>query len=302
MNKTINLNERYGENSWVVITGPSNGIGKQFAIQFAQLNFNLLLIGSRNIFKVEQEIREFNKDIQIKSIIKDFCKANEADFFDDIEKEINKIGYYLGIMINCVAHRTGWIPYHEMPSTRINDSIICGTIVQAQMTKIVIPWFLKRAELEKPVKSALIDITSLCTSKKNLYNKNNIITIPYLSVYEATKAFTYHHSCSIYEEYRDKFDHLIVMTGAVITNRTKSMLSIPRFSPIMNNFINNTLACTDIVFVGNVIKLLGKKRTSVWIYRSQNSSLFEYTVINVICKKDYSTYWKRTGRTMYEEL
>ena len=43
--KEKNLLERYGENSYVMITGASSGQGYHFAHEFANRGFNLFLIG-----------------------------------------------------------------------------------------------------------------------------------------------------------------------------------------------------------------------------------------------------------------
>jgi 17beta-estradiol 17-dehydrogenase / very-long-chain 3-oxoacyl-CoA reductase len=38
-----NLLKRYGKNSWVLVTGSSDGIGKQFALSFAKRGFNVII-------------------------------------------------------------------------------------------------------------------------------------------------------------------------------------------------------------------------------------------------------------------
>ena len=52
--KELNLIERYGENSWVLITGPSSGQGKQFALQLAKRGFNIILVGSERCYKIQK--------------------------------------------------------------------------------------------------------------------------------------------------------------------------------------------------------------------------------------------------------
>lgn len=44
--------ERYGKNSWAVVTGATDGIGKGFAIELAKRGFNIVLI-SRTMSKLE---------------------------------------------------------------------------------------------------------------------------------------------------------------------------------------------------------------------------------------------------------
>ncbi len=43
--------DRYGHNSWAIVTGASDGIGKEFALDLARRGFNIVLI-SRSINKL----------------------------------------------------------------------------------------------------------------------------------------------------------------------------------------------------------------------------------------------------------
>ena len=53
-----NLTERYGAGSWAVITGATDGLGKQFAINLAKLKFNIVLVSRtpEKLAKVAEEI------------------------------------------------------------------------------------------------------------------------------------------------------------------------------------------------------------------------------------------------------
>ena len=85
----LNLSKRYGNKSYVVITGPSSGQGKVFAQEFAKRGFNLILIGSERTKKVETELLEKHKGIKIVTIVKNFCNACEDDFFKEIEAKLH---------------------------------------------------------------------------------------------------------------------------------------------------------------------------------------------------------------------
>ena len=93
-----NILNRYGTNSWVVITGGSSGQGKQFCLEFAKRGFNILIIGSKRILDVEKEINNRYPKIKTKIIIKNFSKAYQKNFFDSIKYEIEKISNNVSIL------------------------------------------------------------------------------------------------------------------------------------------------------------------------------------------------------------
>lgn len=47
-----NLSNRYGHGSWAVVTGASDGIGKEFCFELAKLGFNIALV-ARNEKKMD---------------------------------------------------------------------------------------------------------------------------------------------------------------------------------------------------------------------------------------------------------
>lgn len=49
---STNLLQKYGEDSWAVVTGGSDGIGREFCIQLAKEGFHIVVI-ARNIQKMD---------------------------------------------------------------------------------------------------------------------------------------------------------------------------------------------------------------------------------------------------------
>jgi len=87
--KRTDLLEKYGEGSYVVITGSSDGIGLGYAKYLAEAGFNLVCI-SRSAEKLkekEKEIREYakqRKDLKIVNIVKDFSECYKPEFYTEI--------------------------------------------------------------------------------------------------------------------------------------------------------------------------------------------------------------------------
>ena len=133
-----------------------------------------------------------------------------------------------------------------MPENLIKNTISVGTLVQARMIQLVIPKFLER---NKSKKSAIINITAQCMHPNIGFGVSNEISVPFLSAYEATNAFGFYHSNSVYKEYKhpkynEFLDYLTITPGAVVTENTK--------------FLDNTLFnISGEQYVENILKLLG---------------------------------------------
>ena len=247
LTKEFDLVKRYGKDGWVIITGASSGQGRDFALEFAKRGFNILMIGSKRSYDTEKEIKNINRDVKTKVIVKDFRKAFQDDFFDDIKTELTTIGSNLAILINNVGYRTAWKGYHEMPSELIRDTIATGTIVQSRLTQLVIPYFIERKNNKKiNLNSALVNITAQCLHPNFLFGitTTNEISVPYLSVYEAANAFGFYQGNSIFKEYEGQFDILNITPGAVVTKNTQ--------------YLKNTIFSVESdIFVKNIIRMMG---------------------------------------------
>ena len=240
----VDFVHRYGEGSYVAITGPSSGMGKRFAIEFAKRGMNLLLIGSPKTANTKAIVNRLYPHIDVRVLEVDFCDAHDLKFFDPIQTAFDELD--ISVMINNVGHRSGWRPYHEMPAQKINDTIVCGTIVQAQLTKMAINKFLTRKRRQK---SALVFVTaqnSASVGNNPVRFAGSDITIPFLSVYEAANTFGYVHAESIFKEYADEFDILNITPGAVVTENTPYLSDIP-LSVDVKSFIASAMQ-----LIGNV--------------------------------------------------
>lgn len=249
--KELNLQDRYGSDTYCVITGASSGQGKLLAQKLAKRGFNLLLIGSKNIYKTKDLILNDNPDCKIDIIIKDFRKASEPRFFEDIEDKFSELNTQISIVINNIGYRTGWNPYHEMDPKIIVETISAKAVVQSYLCRLTIPIFLERKSQGN--KSCLINITAQCINPNFLFGFSNEISVPYMSVYEATNAYAYYHSQSLFKEYKNQFDILNITPGAVVTSNTA--------------FLKDTIFNVDVDrFTDNIIRFMGNVQGSTCAY------------------------------------
>ena len=229
--------------SWVVITGASSGQGKEFALQLAERGFHIVLIGSKRSHGVAEMIRE--KGVQCIVIVKDFGRAFEDTFFDDIQDKVSSLD--VAMLINNVGHRTGWKPFHDTPTSCIRDTIACGTLVQTRLTHLLLPQMISRLDKNTHCRSAIIFITAQCMHPNSglaaagLFS--NEISVPYLATYEASNAYGFYNACSLIKEYQDvdRLDMLNITPGAVLTENTAHTLKNTPFSVSAKDFVSNII-------------------------------------------------------------
>jgi uncharacterized protein len=96
--KNKNLN-KYGanvENSWVVITGASSGIGENMAYQMCHSGFNIIIMARRKdcLQKVKERCEGLNPLCKVHIVIADLSKSYSihASLMSDIEKVVGEQG------------------------------------------------------------------------------------------------------------------------------------------------------------------------------------------------------------------
>jgi 17beta-estradiol 17-dehydrogenase / very-long-chain 3-oxoacyl-CoA reductase len=144
--KPLNLTERYGEGSYALITGATDGIGKEFCIQLAKLKFNLILV-SRNLEKlnkVSEELKKNNPNLKTILIEYDFSKKYSIEDYKKYFENNNDIkNLDISILINNIG-----ISQRELFSNYtlefIYDTININIVSQSFLTKIFINKFLLR--------------------------------------------------------------------------------------------------------------------------------------------------------------
>jgi len=129
-----------------VVTGASDGLGKEYAIQLAQKGFNLLLV-SRTASKLDTLSAEITQKyagsaISVKTLAMDFSKNEEADY-----AKLNALvdALDIGILINNVGQSHSIpVPFIQTPKDEIRDIIAINCIATLRVTQIVAPGMVQR--------------------------------------------------------------------------------------------------------------------------------------------------------------
>lgn len=202
----------YGKDSYVLITGCTDGIGKGYAKKFAELGFNLILV-SRNEKKlndVRSEILLINNKINV--IIKsfDFSKNFSSIVYNENFKTFIE-SFDVSVLINNVgiSHEDYFFKLDTSSMYTIEDYINVNIYPQTFLTKMFMDKMNKRKN-----RSAIISLSSMAAEEP--YSGN--------SIYSATKSYNDYLSRALFGEYdyeNGNIDFLSVKPGYVESNMSQ---------------------------------------------------------------------------------
>jgi short-subunit dehydrogenase len=167
---------------FALVTGASSGIGKQLAIELASKGINLLLVSLPH-----QNLKEISQEISIKyKVLTDFFETDLS------EKESPKSvynwasEYNVYILINN-AGLAGTSVFETSDDKYIDDRILVNVRALVLLTRYFIPEMMKMKE------AYILNVGGLSAW----------YSIPFKSLYAATKAFVVNFSRAIRTEYKN---------------------------------------------------------------------------------------------------
>jgi 17beta-estradiol 17-dehydrogenase / very-long-chain 3-oxoacyl-CoA reductase len=209
----------YGNGSWALITGCTDGIGKAFAITLAKQGFNIVQV-SRNPEKLASCASDLKSKygVEVRNIVKDFTHStqNPILYFEEIHRKTLDLD--ISILINNVG--TGARSFlHETLEKRVLDILSVNLFPITYLSRLI-TWRIKQRELG----GAIINISSM---RANGPAKRFV-------AYSATKAFNLVISelAAVDESFISggrKVDVLGLKAGFVDTKLIKSL----KFKPLM---------------------------------------------------------------------
>ncbi|KZT36955.1 3-ketoacyl-CoA reductase [Sistotremastrum suecicum HHB10207 ss-3] len=161
-----------GKGAWALITGATDGIGREFALQLAKAGFNILIV-SRSADKlalVSSEI-ETKYGVQVKSQAIDFARPTEEDY-TSLASLIAPLP--VSVLVNNVGKSHALpTPFVDIDPQEITDIIRINIDATMRVTQIVVPGMIQRK------KGLILSLGSFAS----------LIPTPLLTPYSASKAF-----------------------------------------------------------------------------------------------------------------
>lgn len=215
---------------WAVVTGPTAGIGEEFAYQIAKRKFNIALIG-RNQAKLEIIADEIEKKYDVKTAIYrlDAAAAKREDY-DGLAKFVNDLGTVTVLINNLGVSHDIPTPFTEVSHQELNEIIQVNCVATLEITQAVIP-AIKKSISTGPYKGLIMTMGSFA----------GLVPTPLISVYSGSKSFLQSWSSALAEELKaDNIDVQLIISYLV----TSKMSKVRRTSMTVPNpkgFVNSVL-------------------------------------------------------------
>ncbi|KAG8877995.1 hypothetical protein FRB98_006420 [Tulasnella sp. 332] len=184
--KTLKL-KKFGakQGVWAVVTGCTDGIGREFALQLAKAGFNVILASrtQEKLTSLASEI-ETQYKVETKTYAIDFSKKDNEAGYASLEATLTNLK--IGVLVNNVGKSHDLPTYfNETPQKEIDDILEVNIHATLHMTKLILPFMLKR-------KSGLII---------NMGSFAGFVPSPMLATYSGSKAFLSAWSQALADEY-----------------------------------------------------------------------------------------------------
>lgn len=211
--------------SWAVVTGASDGIGKEYALQLAAKGFNIVLV-SRTQSKLDalaSEIESKYASVKTKTLAMDFAQNQDSDFAAlkslvsdlDVSILVNNVGLSHSIPV----------PFVQTPEQEMKDIITINCTGTLRVTQIVAPGMVQR-------KHGLI---------LNMASFGGILPTPLLATYSGSKAFLQHWSTALGSELKPHGVHVQCVQSYLVTSAMSKIRRASATIPTPKHFVKAAL-------------------------------------------------------------
>ncbi|KAI0958402.1 hypothetical protein AcV7_004233 [Taiwanofungus camphoratus] len=187
--------KKYGarKGAWAVVTGASEGIGKEFALQLARKGFNVL-VSARNATALDSLVAEIesacspDQKVQAKAVSMDFSQLNDEASWTRFADELE--GLDIGILVNNVGKsHQGPVDFAEAPTQEVEDILTINVNATVRVTKMILPGMVQRK------RGLILNMGSF---------SGLTVPSPMLTTYAGSKSFLATFTTSLAEEVRNK--------------------------------------------------------------------------------------------------
>ncbi|KAF3033234.1 hypothetical protein E8E11_002342 [Didymella keratinophila] len=212
--------------TWALITGASDGIGKEFALSLAAKGYNLILV-SRTQSKLDSLSADitskYGPKTSVKTLAMDFAQNKDADY-TKLAKLVD--GLDVSILVNNVglSHSIP-VPFNETPKQEMNDIIVINCMATLRVTQLITPGMQERK------RGLVLTMASF----------GGFFPTPLLATYSGSKAFLQQWSTALGSELQPYGVHVQCVQSHLITTAMSKIRKPSALVPNPKQFVKAAL-------------------------------------------------------------
>jgi len=212
--------------SWAVVTGASDGLGKEFAAQLAAKGFNLILASrtKSKLDNVAQQIKSKHASTSVETIAIDFSSPTDEDY-----RNLKGLleGKRIAVLINNVGQSHSIpVPFADTDRQEIENIININCHATLRVTQLVLSYML-------PHKKGLI---------LTMGSLGGLTPTPLLATYSGSKAFLQQWSSALASELADKGITVHFVQAYLITSAMSKIKKASLVVPTEKAFVRSALS------------------------------------------------------------
>ncbi|KAL9610564.1 MAG: hypothetical protein Q9167_004745 [Letrouitia subvulpina] len=216
--------------SWAIVTGASDGLGKEFALQLARQKFNLLLVSrtQSKLETLEQEIASRYPGVKTHVLAMDFAADRDPDYAK-LKQAIERIGDDGGIAIlvnNVGKSHDIPVPFTQTPDAEMRDIVTINCLATLRVTALVAPAMARRG------RGLILTMGSF----------GGLFPTPLLATYSGSKAFLQHWSTALAAEMRPRGVQVQLVQSYLVTSAMSKIKRPSAAVPSARAFVRSVLA------------------------------------------------------------
>ena len=209
-----------------MITGASDGLGKEFALQLARSGFNILLVSrtASKLATLEEEITSKNPSVQTQSLAMDFARNDDADY-DKLKALVD--GLDVAILVNNVGKSHSIpTPFALIPEDELADIVTINCLGTLRATQLVVPGMTQR-------KRGLV---------LTMGSFGGLLPTPLLATYSGSKAFLQQWSTALGAELEQHGITVELVQAYLITSAMSKVRKTSASIPDPRAFVKSVLS------------------------------------------------------------
>ncbi|XP_075225311.1 very-long-chain 3-oxoacyl-CoA reductase-like [Lycorma delicatula] len=212
---------------WAVVTGCTDGIGKSFTFELAEIGMDLILI-SRTKKKLDDLAIQLSEKYNIKTKVVEADFTNTDKVMPYIKEELD--GLDIGVLFNNVGLSTGVAPFLYCNKNETEDMIEVNLKPMIKMCSVVMPNMIKKK----------------CGVVINMSSLSAVLPTPGVSCYGATKAFILKFSQDLNREYRKYGITVHCLTSSFVSTKMTTSSTVPWLLPSADEYVKSAIKTIGI--------------------------------------------------------